>query len=104
MADFYTQTGSPGAPPVRYVTSDEPSQVALVVRGSGEKLGQVVRNLIDNALTFSPKGGEVRLRVRQGKGDDAGMAVLTVDDDGKGIPPDNLESIFDRFYTERPKA
>ena len=104
MADFYTQTGSPGAPPVRYVTSDEPSQVALVVRGSGEKLGQVVRNLIDNALTFSPKGGEVRLRVRQGKGDDAGMAVLTVDDDGKGIPPDNLESIFDRFYTERPKG
>ena len=104
MADFYTQTGSPGAPAVRYVASDEPSQVALVVRGSGEKLGQVVRNLIDNALTFSPKGGEVRLRVRQGKGDDAGMAVLTVDDDGKGIPPDNLESIFDRFYTERPKG
>ena len=104
MADFYTQTGAPGSPAVRYVASDEPSQLPLVVRGSGEKLGQVVRNLIDNALTFSPKDGEVRLRVRQGREGNAGVAVLTVDDDGKGIPPDNLESIFDRFYTERPKG
>jgi len=104
MADFYTQTGAPGSPAVRYVASDEPSQLPLVARGSGEKLGQVVRNLIDNALTFSPKDGEVRLRVRQGREGNAGVAVLTVDDDGKGIPPDNLESIFDRFYTERPKG
>ncbi len=104
MADFYSQTRSPGSPAVRYVASDEPSGTALIVRGSGEKLGQVVRNLIDNALTFSPEGGEVRLRVRQGHGDNAHLAVLTVDDDGKGIPPANLESIFDRFYTERPKG
>ncbi len=108
MADFYTQTSADDAPAVRYVTSDEPSQVALVVRGSGEKMGQVVRNLIDNALTFSPGGGEVRVRVRQGQatgqGDNTDIAVLTVDDDGPGIPPDNLESIFDRFYTERPKG
>lgn len=104
MAHFYTQTTAPGSPRIRYVASDEPSQSALIVRGSGEKLGQVVRNLIDNALTFSPKGGEVRLRVRQGKSDAGARAVLSVDDDGPGIPPDNLESIFDRFYTERPKG
>ena len=104
MASFYTQTRAQDAHVVRYVASDEPSPVPLIVRGSGEKLGQVVRNLIDNALTFSPPGGEVRLRVRSVMRDDMRCVVMTVDDDGPGIPPDNLESIFDRFYTERPKG
>ena len=104
MADFYTQTRPQDSPRVRYITSDETARDPLILSGAEEKLGQVIRNLIDNALTFSPPDGEVRLRVRRGLGAHNRDAILTVDDDGPGIPPDNLESIFDRFYTERPKG
>ncbi len=104
MADFYTQTRKDGAPNVRFIASDEASAAPLIIKGAGEKLGQVVRNLIDNAITFSPKGGEIRLRVREAIDDERRVAIMTVDDDGPGVPPDNLESIFDRFYTERPKG
>lgn len=105
MAEFYAQTRKTDTTAsVRYVASDEAAMRPMITRGADEKLGQVIRNLIDNALTFSPKGGEVRLRVREGIDASEGFAVLTVDDDGPGIPPDNLESIFDRFYTQRPKG
>lgn len=104
ITEFYGQTRSGEGPEVRYVYSDTPEPAPLIVRGVNEKLGQVFRNLIDNALTFSPPKGEVRLRVRPGKGEHEGRVVITVDDDGPGIPPDNLATIFERFYTERPKG
>jgi two-component system sensor histidine kinase ChvG len=63
-----------------------------------ERLGQVFRNLIDNAISFSPDGGAVEISA----GVDGGFARILVDDNGPGIPPENLESIFDRFYTSRP--
>jgi two-component system sensor histidine kinase ChvG len=62
--------------------------------------GQVFRNLIDNARSFSPPGGSVRL----GLSHDGGWAIVQVDDDGPGIPPENLETVFERFYTSRPKG
>ena len=70
------------------------------VMGQDSPLGQVVRNLIDNARSFSPEGGEVRIGVSRGKG----RVLVTVDDDGPGIPPENLETVFERFYTSRPKG
>ena len=71
-----------------------------MVSGREGPLGQLLRNLIDNARSFSPKGGEVRVHLERGRG----QAVLRVDDDGPGIPADNLETIFERFYTSRPKG
>jgi two-component system sensor histidine kinase ChvG len=72
----------------------------LLVSGREGPIGQVFRNLIDNARSFSPPGASVRVRVeRMGR-----KVVATVDDDGPGIPPDNLETIFERFYTSRPKG
>lgn len=79
------------------------------VRVSGQEtpLGQVFRNLIDNARSFSPPGGAVRVLVQREPTDTrapADRVIVTVEDDGPGVPPENLESIFERFYTSRPKG
>ncbi|WP_292054759.1 MULTISPECIES: ATP-binding protein [unclassified Brevundimonas] len=72
------------------------------VIGRDTPLGQVFRNLIDNARSFSPAGGEVRVFLE--KDDSADFWRIRVEDDGPGIPPDNLETVFERFYTSRPKG
>jgi two-component system sensor histidine kinase ChvG len=75
------------------------SAAAFFVTGHDGRLGQVLVNLIDNARSFSPPGGEVRVSLaREGT-----MVVLSVEDDGPGIPPHALERIFERFYTDRPE-
>jgi two-component system sensor histidine kinase ChvG len=72
----------------------------LVVRGVEGRLVQVFRNLIGNAVSFSPKRGKVTVRGRP-----LGAHVeITVEDEGPGIPEGKLESIFDRFYSERPSG
>lgn len=70
----------------------------LRVLGHDSRLVQVFNNLIDNARSFSPKGGEVRVELSR----QAEMVVVAVDDDGPGIPDHALERIFERFYTDRP--
>jgi two-component system sensor histidine kinase ChvG len=72
----------------------------LVVRGLDGPLAQVFRNIIENAVSFSPKEGEIRVAAYARDG----RAVVTVEDQGPGIPEDNLEVIFRRFYTERPTS
>ncbi|WP_137181204.1 stimulus-sensing domain-containing protein [Roseomonas sp. AR75] len=70
----------------------------LIVRGVEGRLVQVFRNLIGNAVSFSPQDGHVWVRARP-----VGAFVeVTVEDEGPGIPEAKLESIFDRFYSERP--
>jgi two-component system sensor histidine kinase ChvG len=64
------------------------------------RLGQVARNLIDNALSFSPPNGTITVAVKR----EPRHVVFSVTDEGPGIPEDNLESIFERFYSERPAA
>jgi len=69
-------------------------------QGHDGRYGQVVRNVIDNALSFSPKGSRLMIELtRAGRN---GPFTITIDDEGPGIPEDNLESIFQRFYSERP--
>jgi two-component system, OmpR family, sensor histidine kinase ChvG len=80
------------------VTLNDELPPGATVMGHDERLGQVFRNLIDNAISFAPEGSSIEIRA--GVFDD--FARVTVEDSGPGIPPDNLESIFDRFYTERP--
>ena len=74
--------------------------VAFVVAGHDSRLGQVINNLIDNARSFSPKGGEVRVNCHKVKG---GGVEIIIDDDGPGIPEHALGRIFERFYTDRPE-
>ena len=68
--------------------------------GNDSRLGQVFNNLIDNALSFSPPEGTVRIRAVR----EPTQIVVTVDDDGPGIRAENIESIFERFYTDRPEG
>ena len=74
------------------------SDAAYTILGNDGRLGQVFTNLIDNALSFSPPGGTVTLRARP-----VGSNVeIAVEDDGPGIPPDKLTTVFERFYSDRP--
>jgi two-component system sensor histidine kinase ChvG len=75
-----------------------------VIRGRDGPLGQVFRNLIDNARSFSPPGGEVRVSLSRDEIDPDQPVRVRVDDDGPGVPPENLETVFERFYTARPRG
>jgi two-component system, OmpR family, sensor histidine kinase ChvG len=69
------------------------------VQGHGSRVSQVMINLIDNARSFSPPGGTVRVTCRR-----LGRIIqIVVDDEGPGIQPDAIHKIFERFYTDRPQ-
>lgn len=70
---------------------------ALLVTGLEGRLAQAFQNVIDNAISFSPDGGEVHIDVRLAHGN----VVVTIDDEGPGIPEESLQKIFERFYTAR---
>lgn len=71
-----------------------------LVFGHDLRIGQVVTNLIENARSFVPeRGGRVDVRLFH---DGADTVVVTVTDNGPGIPDDAFERIFERFYTDRP--
>ncbi|MGA3309170.1 MAG: sensor histidine kinase [Xanthobacteraceae bacterium] len=71
---------------------------AFRVPGHDSRLGQIVDNLIENARSFSPPGGTVRITCRRLKSN----VEIFVDDDGPGVQPDAVEKVFERFYTDRP--
>jgi len=98
VVSLYQATVRTGEPGVVFTPSDGVEPV--MVSGQEGALGQVLRNLIDNARSFSAPDGEVRVGLSRQRG----RAFITIDDDGPGIPPENLESIFERFYTSRPKG
>ncbi|GAA0612950.1 ATP-binding protein [Brevundimonas kwangchunensis] len=77
---------------------------AVSVMGRDGPLGQVFRNLIDNARSFSPADGEVRVILKRDDLDFQRPIHVTVEDSGPGIPPENLETVFERFYTSRPRG
>ena len=96
LVAFYQQTKR-GGPVVRDMgTLQDPA----FIRAFETPFAQVIRNLIDNALTFTGEGGEVRIAAEATET----RVRIIVDDDGPGIPPGNLETVFDRFYTQRPKG
>ena len=78
--------------------SSLPAAAAYAVQGHDNRLGQVFKNLLDNALSFSPAPGTVWLRMSR----DEQTILITIEDQGPGIPAEKFEKIFDRFYTDRP--
>jgi two-component system, OmpR family, sensor histidine kinase ChvG len=77
-----------------------PAGEAYCVLGHDMRLGQVFKNLLDNALSFSPTPGTVWAKVHRDKDN----ITISIEDEGPGIPAGNLEKIFNRFYTDRPVA
>jgi two-component system sensor histidine kinase ChvG len=73
---------------------------AYTVMGHDSRLGQVVRNLLDNARSFTRPGTKISIRIKRVGPD----VEFRVEDCGPGISPDNLERIFERFYTDRPEG
>jgi heavy metal sensor kinase len=76
------------------VTLEVDAPVRVEVEGDERWLYQLVGNLLDNALKFTPAGGRVTVAVRP----QPGRALLSVGDTGPGIPEESLERIFERFY------
>ncbi|HRE46040.1 MAG TPA: HAMP domain-containing sensor histidine kinase, partial [Terricaulis sp.] len=75
-----------------------------IVWGQAGPLGQVFRNLIDNARSFSAPGGRVTVTMELVRGKEGAFVRTKVEDEGPGIPPENLETVFQRFYTQRPQG
>ncbi|ACT57890.1 stimulus-sensing domain-containing protein [Hirschia baltica] len=72
----------------------------LILKAREGPLAQVIRNLVENARSFSPEDGVVTITaVREPK-----AICLTFEDQGPGVPEDKLEKIFERFYSDRPKG
>ncbi len=88
-----------GAPPGAdggHVCLDGPSG-PLAVLAAPERLVQIFENVLANAVSFSPPGATVAVTVRQ----EGATAIVDVDDEGPGIPPEHRERVFDRFFTSR---
>lgn len=83
-----------GGCPIRFHRGPGDTRVA----GDALRLERVLDNLVDNAVSFSPPGGEVVVRVWA----DAGRVMLSVTDDGPGIAPEAREKVFERFHSVRP--
>jgi len=73
-----------------FEAADRPAHIS----GNAILLGELLNNLVDNALRYTPPGGHITVRVRT----TAEVAVLEVEDSGPGIPPQERDRVFDRFY------
>jgi len=91
------QRGDPGG--IRYAF-EWPSGIQSVVLAEGARLERVFENLLDNAASFSPPAGLVRVAAEQ----DGRDLLVQVEDEGPGVPPDEREAVFRRFQSIRPSS
>jgi two-component system sensor histidine kinase ChvG len=71
----------------------------FAVIGHESRIGQIITNLIENARSFVPdQGGAIKVRLHKDKGN----CVVEIEDNGPGIEAENIDRIFERFYTDRP--
>jgi len=99
IVSIYRDTVREGEAKVALVLADKGAQEVM---GREGPLGQVIRNLLENARSFSPPNGEVTVTLGGASSGRGPVVRVVVEDQGPGIPPDKLEKIFQRFYTDRP--
>jgi two-component system, OmpR family, sensor histidine kinase ChvG len=74
---------------------------AFTIQGHDLRIGQIVTNLIENARSFVPEAeGHIAVKLMRRKAD----CVIQVQDNGPGIQAENIDRIFERFYTDRPES
>jgi PAS domain S-box-containing protein len=93
VVDHALETSRPGLEAAGHALAVELPPHPLLVNGDLTRLAQVVSNLVNNAVKYTPRGGHIALTVRQ----EGGEAVVEVRDDGAGIPPALLAHVFDLF-------
>ncbi|MCO5972166.1 sensor histidine kinase [Actinoallomurus soli] len=86
----------------RKITLSVRSGSAFIVTGDELRLRQVIRNLLTNALQHTPPGTPVEVTVHSGRLGDSPAAVLEVADEGPGMPREQAERVFERFYRADP--
>lgn len=70
----------------------------LIVMGDEERIDRILNNLVGNAVKFSPEGGKVIISADKSAERDTEYAIISVKDEGQGIPEDKLENIFEKFH------
>lgn len=100
LAEIHQSTRQPGQPQISVAVAEDDPGRPLRVLAVEDRLVQVLRNLIGNAISFSPPDGHILLEASAV----GTMVEIAVSDEGPGIPVGKLDSIFDRFYSERPKS
>ncbi len=85
---------------VKLIIEPASQEAAYLISGQDGRIEQVLTNVLSNALSFTPDGGTVTVRLRRLPD----HIDLVVEDQGPGIDPENIERIFTRFYTYRPTA
>ena len=102
LVDVHTSTARPHTPRIVLETTPEGP---FTVPGMEDRLVQVLRNLMANAVSFSPPDGTITIAVRREQPDKRTTYIaVTISDEGPGIPPGKEQAIFDRFYSERPEG
>jgi two-component system, OmpR family, sensor histidine kinase ChvG len=103
VVEVHRATASDKKTPRIELTRSGPRNTAaadLAVLGHEDRLVQVFRNVIANAISFSPADATIRIAASR----QSGYVVVAIEDDGPGIPEGKLDAIFTRFYSERPEG
>lgn len=100
LVDAYRVSGLPRGLSIDMTPVIDQAASGAMVEGDPARLAQVLHNLIDNALSFSPDGGQVRLAVETRDRE----VRISVIDEGPGVPAENRSDVFTRFYSQRPEA
>lgn len=104
IENLLDQRRSRGLNQGREIVFARPRRGVAVVMGEGTRLERVISNLLDNAVSFSPPGGLVRIEATQVRTDEQARVLVRVIDEGPGVEPSEREEIFRRFHSARPEG